>query len=91
MEDKKKKDWLFGVFLTVSAIWAIIVFYLLFDDQCFYNGSSAMELNEVGDFLAGSFSPLAFFWLAYGYWMQNKELKIQINKLIKPMKYLYIN
>jgi hypothetical protein len=75
MEDKQK-NWLFRFFFSLSLLWAAVVFLLLFDDQYYYNGSNAMELNEVGDFLAGSFSPLAFFWLAYGYWMQNKELSL---------------
>ena len=51
------------------------VFWLLIEDQFFPEWHGPMPLNEVGDFLAGSFSPLAFAWLAYGYWMQNKELK----------------
>lgn len=80
MEDMKKKniDWLFRIFISLSAIWTIRVFWLLYQDQYnpFFYGS--MPLNEVGDFLAGSFSPLAFFWLAYGYWIQNKELKNQL-------------
>jgi hypothetical protein len=82
MEDTKKKniDWLFWLFISLSAIWTIRVFWLFYQDQ--YNPyiHSSMPLNEVGDFLAGSFSPLAFFWLAYGYWMQNKELKNQLEE-----------
>lgn len=75
MEDKKK-DFHFWIFLFVSVIWSIRVFWLLIEDQYSSSFNSQMPLNEVGDFLAGSFSPLAFAWLAYGYWMQNKELKI---------------
>jgi hypothetical protein len=74
--DDKKKDWLFRVFLTISLVWTAGVSWLLFKDQVLYNGYSPMPLNEIGDFLAGSFSPLAFFWLAYGYFMQNKELSL---------------
>jgi len=33
-----------------------------------------MELNTIGDFLAGAFSPLAFFWLVVGYFQQGHEL-----------------
>lgn len=44
-----------------------------------------MPLNEIGDFLAGSFSPLAFFWLAYGYFMQNSELKLNRKSLEKQI------
>lgn len=36
---------------------------------------NAMELNAVGDFLAGAVSPLAFLWLIVGYFQQGDELK----------------
>ncbi|CAI1560009.1 hypothetical protein P9A04_00660 [Serratia marcescens] len=31
--------------------------------------------NELGDFLAGAFSPIAFLWLVIGYLQQQKELQ----------------
>lgn len=34
-----------------------------------------MELNAVGDFLAGAFSPLAFLWLVLGFIQQGQELR----------------
>jgi len=34
-----------------------------------------MPLNEVGDFLAGVFGPLALFWLILGFLQQGKELQ----------------
>ncbi|GJM12889.1 MAG: hypothetical protein DHS20C12_12920 [Pseudohongiella sp.] len=34
-----------------------------------------MPLNEVGDFLAGVFGPLAIFWLILGFIQQGKELQ----------------
>lgn len=34
-----------------------------------------LEPNEVGDLLAGAFSPLAFLWLVLGYIQQGEELK----------------
>lgn len=39
------------------------------------------DLNEVGDFLAGAFSPLAFFWLVVGYFQQGHELNQNTNAL----------
>lgn len=83
--DDKKKDWLFRVFLTISLVWTAGVSWFLFKDQVLYNGYSPMPLNEIGDFLAGSFSPLAFFWLAYGYFMQNSELKLNRKSLEKKI------
>jgi hypothetical protein len=32
-------------------------------------------LNEFGDFLAGVFAPVAFFWLILGYMQQGKQLE----------------
>ncbi|RCW65185.1 hypothetical protein [Pseudorhodoferax soli] len=34
-----------------------------------------LDLNELGDFLAGVFGPLAFLWLVLGYFQQGEELK----------------
>ena len=36
---------------------------------------TALSPNEVGDFLAGAFAPLAFLWLVLGYRMQALELE----------------
>lgn len=40
----------------------------------FADYKSPLELNEVGDFLAGTFSPLAFLFLILGYLQNNKNL-----------------
>ncbi len=34
-----------------------------------------MDLNEFGDFLAGTSASLAFFWLVFGFFQQGEELK----------------
>lgn len=34
-----------------------------------------LELNELGDFLAGAFGPIAFLWLVLGYIQQGAELR----------------
>ena len=39
------------------------------------------ELNEMGDFLAGFFTPLAFLWLVVGYFLQKEELHLQNEEL----------
>ncbi|ARC91923.1 TPA: hypothetical protein NJ528_004504 [Vibrio parahaemolyticus] len=36
---------------------------------------SSMQLNEIGDFLAGIFGPVAFLWLVLGFLQQGKELQ----------------
>jgi hypothetical protein len=40
-----------------------------------------MPLNEVGDFLAGAFGPVAFLWLVLGFLMQSEELRMQAIEL----------
>ncbi|MNI04598.1 hypothetical protein D3C73_575240 [compost metagenome] len=41
-----------------------------------------LPLNELGDFLAGVFGPLAVLWLVLGYYQQGKELKISSQALV---------
>ena len=40
-----------------------------------------MELNQIGDFLAGVFAPLAFVWIVVGYLQQSEELSLQVKEL----------
>lgn len=42
--------------------------------------------NELGDFLAGIFSPVAFFWLVIGYLMQHEELQLNRKSLNQQLK-----
>lgn len=74
MEERKKKNWLFWLFLALTIIWGITVVSLIIRNQYFTVPADVMRLNEIGDFLSGAFSPLALFWLTYGYWMQNLEI-----------------
>ncbi len=40
-----------------------------------------LELNAFGDFLAGTFGPLAIFWLVLGFFQQGAELKNSVETL----------
>lgn len=40
-----------------------------------------LGLNEIGDFLAGVFGPIAFLWLVLGYFQQGRELRISSDAL----------
>lgn len=64
--------------LIVTANYLLGATYLLYDriDQL-----ETMPLNEIGDFLAGIFGALAFFWLVIGYFMQNSELRLNRRSL----------
>ena len=59
-----------GAIVTVG--YAAFISYLLYGRFGQFN---TMSLNEVGDFLAGIFGPLAIFWLILGFIQQGKELK----------------
>lgn len=41
----------------------------------------ALPLNELGDFSAGAFGPIAFLWLIFGYKQQGDELKASSSAL----------
>ncbi|MQQ09884.1 hypothetical protein GFB49_15570 [Epibacterium sp. SM1979] len=45
------------------------------------SAGASLSLNELGDFLAGAFAPLAFYWLVLGFFQQGKELKNNVNAL----------
>ena len=69
----------------LRVIVGLTVFYIAV--ILFLRGNDAWELlrtgrlNELGDFLAGFFTPLAFGWLVYGYLQQSKELRLQREEL----------
>lgn len=54
---------------------AIIIMGAKFDDLV------NLDLNEIGDFAAGVFGPIAFLWLILGYLQQGKELKASTEAL----------
>lgn len=66
------------------AMWAVTVAWILYL-AAVVNAPGAslasLDLNELGDFLAGGFAPLAFAWLIYGYFMQASELRLQREEL----------
>ncbi|MCJ0830427.1 hypothetical protein MN869_18600 [Acinetobacter sp. NIPH1876] len=66
-------------FLTfyLSGLFIYIAIYLIF----YADFSQGMSLNEIGDFLAGTFSPLAFLFLYLGYRQNSKALHIQAEEL----------
>ena len=62
---------LFVLGLLVSAIYIFVVGDLVWDRLLLLK---VMELNEVGDFFAGVFGPLAILWLVLGFLQQGWEL-----------------
>lgn len=46
-----------------------------------FDGFLKLELNELGDFLAGAFGPVAFLWLVLGFLQQGRELRLSSDAL----------
>ena len=75
----------------VSACWVSLgIFIALFADEPIW----CLGLNELGDYLAGVFAPLAFLWLVIGYFQQGEELRLsrdeitrQANELEKSVRH----
>ncbi|WHP04755.1 hypothetical protein QLH32_11895 [Acinetobacter corruptisaponis] len=78
--DKYRKEHPFVFYFLLTYLGGItlylIIFFIWFAD---YN--SPMALNEVGDFLAGAFSPIAFLFLYLGYRQNSEALRIQAEEL----------
>lgn len=59
-----------GIVVTLTYLVGLGVYCWLAKSEM-----ATLEPNEVGDLLAGAFSPLAFLWLVLGYIQQGEELK----------------
>ena len=60
----------------------LVIGVLLFPRRCeVWALLSTGPLNELGDFLAGVFTPAALGWLVYGYFLQKTELGLQRQEL----------
>lgn len=70
--------------------WVATIVYLLFIGSISIlfivsGNSESLSLNNLGDFLAGVFSPLALLWLVLGYRQQGRELRLQANELSRTV------
>lgn len=72
---KQRSFWFIFLYLLFIAIYTIV--FILSDGK-----NVLLSSNELGDFLAGSFAPLAFLFLYLGYKQQGKELK-QSNEVLR--------
>ena len=71
---------------VLSVCWLLLSAYiLLLPEACDLNGTSmvvqCLDPNELGDFLAGFFAPLAFIWVAYAVIIQSHALAEQREEL----------
>jgi hypothetical protein len=63
---------------VITLCWIAAIVYLAVRDPVTL---AKMSPNEWGDFLAGSFAPLAFLWLVLGYLQQGDELRLSTDAL----------
>lgn len=71
----QKVEWYAG-YGTAIYIGIIILIVAARLDELF-----KLKLNEIGDFLAGAFGPVAFLWLVLGFIQQGRELKLSSDAL----------
>ena len=84
-----KNKWLMTIASVLSLLWIVFVI-LLFTHNCpdYSKYDLPDDANELGDFLAGVFSPLAFLWLIVGYFLQARELNLTREELSSQTKAL---
>lgn len=63
--------------------WCASIFWIVFVSTTFFSNppSNEFSYNQLGDFLSGAISPLAFLWLIVGYFQQGKAIEIQSREL----------
>lgn len=71
--------------LLATAVYAFTILFFIGNRIAGFLWSE--DLNNIGDFLAGVFAPLAFLWLFIGIRVQSLELRIQAEELAKNVKH----
>lgn len=69
------------VLLFLIIYLGFLIIYIFFFQLFYADYSKPMPLNEIGDFLAGVFSPLAFLFLYLGYRQNNESIRLQSKEL----------
>ncbi len=78
-QDRRERRRLPILGLWLSAIYVVgLVIYLAVQGQ----NPADLRLNELGDFLGGVSSPLAFLWLVLGFFQQSREIRLS-NKALQ--------
>jgi hypothetical protein len=57
---------------SISLLWIVVMACLVVLKR---QTLTDLDLNSIGDFLAGAFAPLGFFWLVAGFYQQGKGLE----------------
>ncbi|HAV5431179.1 TPA: hypothetical protein JI046_11245 [Acinetobacter baumannii] len=75
-----RKDHPFVFYFMILYLGGVFSYILIFQIW-FADYSKPMPLNEVGDFLAGVFAPIAFLFLYLGYKQNSEALNLQAKEL----------
>lgn len=73
---------------TITIGWILTIFWLTIIILLLITKPIPLTLNEMGDFIAGVFSPLAFLWVVVGYYQSQQALVIQAEELNQNTKAL---
>ena len=71
------------ILLTAAGGMGTLLYLCLLGWWAKWSDLPGMSLNNIGDFLAGAFAPLAFLWLVIGYFLQAIELKQNSESLMQ--------
>jgi len=72
-QDRRERRRLPVIGLWLTALYGVgLVVYLAVQGQ----NPADLKLNELGDFLGGVSSPLAFLWLVLGFFQQSREIRL---------------
>lgn len=66
---------------VASAVYLLSLLYNVFVTRGGASEIAELQLNALGDFLAGSFAPLAFMWLVIAVFVQKEELQAQLREV----------
>jgi hypothetical protein len=73
LDDRRERRRLPVIGLWLTAVYLfLLVIYLAVQGQ----NPADLRLNELGDFLGGVSSPLAFLWLVLGFFQQSREIRL---------------
>ena len=77
-DEEKRRRHLPRIGFALTAIYLVgLVLYLWWQGQ----NPATLDLNELGDFLGGVSSPLAFLWLVLGFFQSSREIGISSKAL----------
>lgn len=76
---------IFWVGIALTLIWVGLVAAWWGSDP---RSITSLKPNEFGDFLGGTFAPIAFLWLVLGFWQQGQELRNSADALWLQMEEL---